>query len=133
MSAYSETVVDRLIPNSKGQRQGLVPRFEPRNQAQRSAATSRRGHDLPWPSQRGGDIMNWLGWTFGVMFFTLYVFCIFTVCMVTFQKGRVLLGIAGIFLPFLWLIGAILPARKGSSYDIAQQSAYGAQAQQYTA
>jgi len=67
---------------------------------------------------------SWLEWTLGVMFFTVYIFCIFTVCMITFQKGRWVLGIAGIFLPILWLIGAILPPRRGSRYDIAQQSFY---------
>jgi hypothetical protein len=39
----------------------------------------------------------------------------------------------GIFIPFLWLIGAILPAKQGSRYDIAQQTAYQAQMQRYTA
>jgi hypothetical protein len=67
---------------------------------------------------------SWLEWTLGVMFFKVYIFCIFTVCMITFQKGRWLLGILGIFLPILWLIGAILPPRRGSKYDIAQQSFY---------
>jgi hypothetical protein len=77
--------------------------------------------------------MSWLEWTLGIMFFTLYIFCIFTVCLLTFQKGRWVLGILGIIFPFLWLIGAILPARKGSRYDIAQQVAYQGQVQQYTA
>ncbi len=67
---------------------------------------------------------SWLEWTLGVMFFTVYIFCIFTVCMITFQKGRWLLGILGIFMPFLWLIGAILPPRRGSTYDLAQQAYY---------
>jgi len=70
---------------------------------------------------------------FGVMFFTLYVFCIFTVCVMTFQKGRTLLGIVGIFLPILWLIGAFLPAKKGSRYELAQEMAYSRQVEQYTA
>jgi len=39
----------------------------------------------------------------------IYLLCMFTVCLMTFQKGRVVLGIFGIFLPFLWLIGAVLP------------------------
>jgi hypothetical protein len=67
---------------------------------------------------------SWFEWLVGVAFFTLYIVCLFTVCVLTFQKGRVVLGIVGIFLPFLWLIGAILPAKKGSRYDIAQQMAY---------
>jgi len=75
---------------------------------------------------------SWAEWLFGVMFFTLYIFCIFTVCMLTFQKGHTLLGIFGIFLPFLWLIGAILPAKPGSRYDIAQQMQTRAQVEQFS-
>jgi hypothetical protein len=67
---------------------------------------------------------SWLEWTLGVLFFSFYILCIFTVCMITFQKGRWVLGILGIFMPFLWLIGAILPPRRGSTYDIAQQTYY---------
>ena len=50
---------------------------------------------------------TFFAWFFGIFFFTMYIFCLFTVCALTFQKGRTLLGIVGIFLPFLWLIGAI--------------------------
>jgi hypothetical protein len=53
--------------------------------------------------------------------FALYLMCIFTVCMMTFRKGYTLLGILGIFLPFLWLIGAVLPAKKGSRYQVQQE------------
>jgi hypothetical protein len=67
---------------------------------------------------------SWLEWTLGVMFFTVYIFCIFTVCMITFKKGHMILGILGIFMPILWLIGAVLPARRGSSFDVAQQQYY---------
>jgi hypothetical protein len=55
---------------------------------------------------------------------TLYIFCLFTVCLLTFQKGHVVLGIVGIFLPILWLIGAILPAKEGSRYAVAQGMRY---------
>src|SRR3954467_8082869 len=75
---------------------------------------------------------SWLEWVLGVLFFTLYIVCIFTVCMITFQKGRWVLGIVGILLPFLWLIGAILPPRKGSRYDVAQQMAYRQQVQEFS-
>ena len=74
--------------------------------------------------------MEWFLWTILAMF---YISCIFTVCRLTFQKGYTVLGIVGIFLPFLWLIGAILPPKAGSRYEIAQQSAYQAQMSQYTA
>ena len=33
------------------------------------------------------------------------------------------IGIVGIFAPWLWLVGAFLPAKKGSRYELAQQSA----------
>jgi hypothetical protein len=51
-----------------------------------------------------------------IALFSMYLFCLFTVCLLTFSKGRTVLGIVGIFLPFLWLIGAVLPAKPGSRY-----------------
>ena len=60
--------------------------------------------------------MSALDWIFTSFFFVLYFFLLFTVCVMTFQKGHIVLGIIGIFVPFLWLIGAILPARPGSAY-----------------
>jgi hypothetical protein len=68
----------------------------------------------------------------GFMFFSLYIVCIFTVCMITFKKGHWLLGILGIILPWLWLIGAILPAKKGSRYEIEQEIAWQRQVEQYS-
>jgi hypothetical protein len=76
--------------------------------------------------------MNWWEWMVGVILFTFYIFCLFTVCALTFQKGRTWLGIIGIFVPFLWLIGAILPAKPGSRFDIAQQMRYRGQVEQYS-
>ena len=52
----------------------------------------------------------------------IYLVCLFTVCGITFRKGHVALGIFGIFLPFLWLIGATLPARNGSAYALDEQA-----------
>jgi len=43
---------------------------------------------------------------------SIYFVALFTVCVPTFKKGYVILGILGIFLPFLWLIGAVLPDRR---------------------
>jgi hypothetical protein len=60
--------------------------------------------------------MDFIAWFFTAMFWVFYFFALFTVCLLTFQKGRIVLGIVGIFLPFLWLIGAILPAKPGSKY-----------------
>jgi hypothetical protein len=44
--------------------------------------------------------------------------------MLTFKKGHTLLGIIGIFFPILWLIGAILPAKRGSRFDVEQSMRY---------
>jgi hypothetical protein len=64
-----------------------------------------------------------LEWALGFMLLSIYITCLFTVCSMTFQKGRTVLGIIGIFAPWLWLIGAFLPAKKGSRYELAQQAA----------
>ena len=76
--------------------------------------------------------MSGLEWIFGFVLFSLYITCIFTVCIMTFQKGHTILGIVGIFFPFLWLIGAILPAKPGSRYEVGRQMAAQQQAQAYS-
>ncbi len=58
--------------------------------------------------------MTGLEWILSITLFTLYIFFVFTVCLLTFRKGYTLLGVLGIFLPLLWLIGAVLPAKEGS-------------------
>jgi hypothetical protein len=58
--------------------------------------------------------MEWLMWS-GLAL--LYIVLIFTVCVITFRKGHVVLGILGIFVPFLWVIGAVLPPTEGSTYE----------------
>jgi hypothetical protein len=58
------------------------------------------------------SFMEWMLWLVA----TFYIFCVFTVCLLTFRKGYVGLGILGIFVPFVWLVGAVLPAKAGSSY-----------------
>jgi len=68
----------------------------------------------------------------GFMLLSFYITCLFTVCAMTFQKGRTVLGIVGIFFPWLWLIGAFLPAKQGSRYELAQQIAYQGQVAQYS-
>jgi hypothetical protein len=68
--------------------------------------------------------MSVLDWIFVTAFGVIYVFLLFTVCFMTFRKGYFVLGILGIFLPILWLIGAILPARLGSSYQMEESSRY---------
>jgi uncharacterized membrane protein len=64
---------------------------------------------------KGEDQMSGLDWFLTTTLVVLYLFCIFTVGYLTFQKGRYVLGILGIFLPFLWLIGAVLPDRNNGS------------------
>lgn len=61
--------------------------------------------------------MTFLEWLFMSLFVALYLMCLFTVCLMCFRKGYAVLGIFGIFLPLLWLIGAILPAKRGSAYE----------------
>jgi hypothetical protein len=65
--------------------------------------------------------MNALDWFLTSWLFIIYIFCLFTVCLLTFKKGHIALGILGIFFPFLWLIGAILPAKPGSQYARAER------------
>ena len=62
-----------------------------------------------------------LGWVFWSIFFIFYIMCLFTVCLYTFRKGHFVLGIIGIFFPILWLIGAVLPAKRGSRFEVDQQ------------
>ena len=76
--------------------------------------------------------MEYFGWFFSFMFWTLYIVALFTVCMLTFKKGHTILGIVGIFLPFLWLIGAILPAKRGSRYEVEHGMARQAAMEQMT-
>jgi len=64
--------------------------------------------------------VNALEWTLWIILGVFYLTCLFTVCLLTFRKGYLLLGIIGIFLPILWLIGAILPAKRGSRYEVQQ-------------
>jgi hypothetical protein len=65
--------------------------------------------------------MTAIEWIFWTVFFVFYIACLFTVCMLTFKKGHIVLGIIGIFFPILWLIGAVLPARPNSQYAIDQR------------
>lgn len=71
--------------------------------------------------------MSVLDWIFTSAFLVIYLFLLFTVCFMTFQKGHIVLGIIGIFLPILWLIGAVLPAKRGSRYETQEAMRYQAQ------
>jgi hypothetical protein len=58
------------------------------------------------------SVLEWILW---IGLASVYVVALFTVCALTFRTGYLVLGILGIFLPFLWLIGAVLPDRRGVS------------------
>lgn len=57
--------------------------------------------------------MSGMQWFWGTVFAVPYLVFIFTVGLMTFRKGHVVLGILGIFVPLLWLIRAVLPDRGG--------------------
>jgi hypothetical protein len=42
----------------------------------------------------------------------LYLVLILTLAVLSFRKGHWVLGVIGFIFPVLWLIGAILPARR---------------------
>ena len=62
--------------------------------------------------------MSGLEWTLTVVLGVLYIALFCTVALLTFRKGYLILGILGFLFPILWLIGAILPARSPSSFDV---------------
>jgi hypothetical protein len=64
--------------------------------------------------------MSVLDWFLASALFVIYIMCLATVCMLTFKKGYMVLGILGIFFPLLWLIGAILPPKRGSRYEVEE-------------
>ena len=76
--------------------------------------------------------MDWWQWLLWILLFSFYIVCLFTVCSLTFAKGYTVLGIIGIFIPFIWLICAILPAKENSRFAIAQIQAAQQQAARYT-
>jgi hypothetical protein len=66
--------------------------------------------------------MTGLEWILASTLGVIYLVCLFTVCALTFRKGHTALGIIGIVLPFLWLIGAVLPPKPGSSYELQERT-----------
>jgi hypothetical protein len=60
--------------------------------------------------------MSGASWFLSIGLGVLYLVLLFTVAVITFRKGHWVLGLIGIFIPILWVLGAILPARPGSSY-----------------
>ena len=55
-------------------------------------------------------------WFLSIGLGILYLLLLFTVAVITFRKGHWVLGLIGIFIPILWVLGAILPAKRGLSY-----------------
>lgn len=76
--------------------------------------------------------MSALDYTLLIILSIIYITCIVTVAMITFQKGHWLLGIFGFFFPVLWLIGAVLPPKTGSSYERREAMRVEAQMNQYS-
>ena len=64
--------------------------------------------------------MSVLDWILTTILIVLYLGLLITICTLTFQKGYIVLGIVGIFIPLLWLLGAMLPAKRGSPYEIRE-------------
>jgi len=56
--------------------------------------------------------MSGSGWFFAIGLGVLYLVLVLTVAVMTFRKGHWVPGLIGFILPFLWLIGAVLPARR---------------------
>jgi hypothetical protein len=63
--------------------------------------------------------MNGYGWFFASAFGILYLTLLFTLAVLTFRRGHWILGICGIVLPFLWIIGAVIPPVRHSSSKYA--------------
>jgi hypothetical protein len=78
------------------------------------------------------DKMTWWEWFLWFSLVSIYITALFTVALMTFKKGRIILGILGIFMPFLWLVGAILPAKEGSRYLLDQEIRTQRQIEEYS-
>lgn len=66
--------------------------------------------------------MTGLEWILISTLAVIYIALWLTVAMMTLRKGHGVLFVVGIFIPLLWLVGAVLPAKPGSSY--AQRASY---------
>lgn len=59
--------------------------------------------------------MSPLGWGLSLGLGILYLVLLFTLAIMSFRKGHWILGLFGFVLPFLWLVGAVLPAPHAGS------------------
>jgi hypothetical protein len=71
-------------------------------------------HDLPGVSVKRKSVITatsevtmWWGIGFGGLF--LYLIILFTLGLMTLRKGHWVMFIIGIFIPLMWLIGAVIP------------------------
>ena len=51
----------------------------------------------------------------GTLLGILYIVLLVVLGLTTLRKGHVVLFIVGIFLPFLWLIGAVIPPTQAAA------------------
>lgn len=54
--------------------------------------------------------MNGTVWYVGLGI--IYLVLLFTLAVASFRKGHWILGLIGFIFPVLWLVGALLPARR---------------------
>jgi hypothetical protein len=52
----------------------------------------------------------------GLGLFAIYIVLLITLGWWTFKNGHIWLGIIGIFIPVLWLVGALLPPKHGAHH-----------------
>jgi hypothetical protein len=54
--------------------------------------------------------MSGTGWYIGLG--VIYLILVFTLAVLCFRKGHWVLGLVGFLFPVLWLLGAVMPARR---------------------
>ncbi len=58
------------------------------------------------------DVDHVSSWILGIGLGVLYLILLFTLAVMSFRKGHWVLGLLGFVFPLLWIVGAILPARR---------------------